>query len=1357
MLDTEDVLADVVLSPRTETIAAICKKKTSPPVGAGDKAKDGIKLRVITPALAQRHRELSDIPVLSETVAANTTLGQLKASISNQLKPANNPATATWILDLYMAGVPVTTQNLGKTVAEAKLDDASVQGVLNVYAIMRKPPGRLSPASTGKDIVFGDTECWAHPNAQSERGMAMLLSSLRVFTDRINARSMDQSSQDAILHVVHLLTNFPPAVRTTYILMSGRAPKPFECAALIQALYEVLRSRVISQSSTDLHNVLDPSRLLLGLVLEKAKQLKLAERTEDESTTPYFDAMQTSDLQASSPTLVGKEVYVDRLKTLCGMSSEVVAFDLDPNTALRYADEGRTDAVFSPQELTGLHNLALLAERNGLAVVAPTKLAQAKAPALTLDGEGLLAVYTGRTACAKPGEDFNFFRPTKNREEPVDVALTTQSLAPIIQQREKDGTTVYDSFGVGERRAITDPDEILMICVDTSRSMMEASDFTDALNDPDTLSSDKTMNTGQTNHMTSTIEEMRDLLVGHESWRDILQMLNDAPAESTDLETEEVSMSEPKQTKKAEDVIRMLRILSTRELHHNHALLSRIAWRSDANKWQSRVAFLEKFISGLDAHRQAICDFLVFRAGNASKATDDWIWRPGQSIPSFRRSSASDEDDDTEQFSISHEFLDPVSLELLEDPVKTTDGFVYGRKIIERWFQIRKTSPNTGLEVSDTTLTPATDLANRINSWIMAADILKPQDQRIPGSTSTHRLEIQIMTRTGTFNRKVTRDLTLKQLYQVVFRGMKGRYTNFSLSCAGTSFGSSRRLIASTNIRQGSTIHTYICEPLADSAREGISDSGPRGSVNLDEMCLIKVFDNPSSPLFSYWVPQDTTKSVASVLFKYWRYAMKHLIWCEIDDRHIYTDSQRLEDGYTQANLQNHWLPLSEMMNNFDAYGILAEEDLFARKRSGCNQGAHKPLVLKIRIAGRSNYSPETGFLKVELSRLDVLKQMFEAFTNRILAYNYQTHIGLITFDTVPKVAQEITHVFEDFRHTVNSMNAHGDTAIWDALFLANCQLTRHAQRFPQAKKRILCISDGMDTSSEMSAMAVCNTLKRNNVLVDSFCIGSDNNAELRTVSYILGGYKFVPRSLEQAMAICELEPVLTQTERQQVAGPLTGRLTHNVFTQLSRNAKAEVVTRDTVPSRKQHVHANDSFVRLSGFARSRAVNRTDSNLRTSRLHTEIKEIVARAHPYYDVYISESNMAFWKIVMQGPPGSSYAAGTFVLYLDMEEDYPAFPPKGRFMTPIHHPNINRHGRICHSIFDRNWTADTTNAQVLDTVYGLLMQPELTDPVNAVITLDYHHDEVHFQEEVRDHIAKHATKSRQQWCAELTGGH
>jgi ubiquitin-protein ligase len=150
---------------------------------------------------------------------------------------------------------------------------------------------------------------------------------------------------------------------------------------------------------------------------------------------------------------------------------------------------------------------------------------------------------------------------------------------------------------------------------------------------------------------------------------------------------------------------------------------------------------------------------------------------------------------------------------------------------------------------------------------------------------------------------------------------------------------------------------------------------------------------------------------------------------------------------------------------------------------------------------------------------------------------------------------------------------------------------------------------------------------------------------------------------------------------------------------------------------RKEHPNLRDTFVELVPAYRRGLdpANRVGSNLRSSRLLSEIQSIAANPHPHMDVYVSERDMSFWKIVMQGPPDSVYAGGTFVLYLDMEDSYPTFAPKCRFVTSIYHPNVNKHGRICHSIFDRNWTSDTTSSMVMSTVYGLLLVPDYSDPV------------------------------------------
>lgn len=307
---------------------------------------------------------------------------------------------------------------------------------------------------------------------------------------------------------------------------------------------------------------------------------------------------------------------------------------------------------------------------------------------------------------------------------------------------------------------------------------------------------------------------------------------------------------------------------------------------------------------------------------------------------------------------------------------------------------------------------------------------------------------------------------------------------------------------------------------------------------------------------------------------------------------------------------------------------------------------------------------------------------------------------GLITFNSTANISQEITHAIENFRQSLDSISAAGDTALWDAIALADDQLSEYGQKYPAARRRIICLSDGADTKSTKRSHEVSLSIVKRKVVMDSFCLGYEDNEELRTISHISGGYKFCPETLEQAMAICEMEPVLSQLERlpirRKFLSPFNPRRS---FEQAASKATPDVVTQDVYPARKEHEHLKDVFVKVSARAQSSRQSTTTpnitsaaaktSNTRPARLLSELMNITANPHPFYEVFVSERNMGFWKILMQGPPESDYAEGVFVLYLHMEDNYPAFPPKGRFCTPIFHPNINRHGRICHSILDRKY--------------------------------------------------------------------
>ena len=112
------------------------------------------------------------------------------------------------------------------------------------------------------------------------------------------------------------------------------------------------------------------------------------------------------------------------------------------------------------------------------------------------------------------------------------------------------------------------------------------------------------------------------------------------------------------------------------------------------------------------------------------------------------------------------------------------------------------------------------------------------------------------------------------------------------------------------------------------------------------------------------------------------------------------------------------------------------------------------------------------------------------------------------------------------------------------------------------------------------------------------------------------------------------------------------------------------------------------------------------ANRPTGRLFLdEMRLMVANPNASMDIYVSEVDMAFWKIVMSGPTSTAYSEGTFALFVHMTDTYPQKTPVVRFITPVLHPNVSKiislfhtlifidlqltikqYGKICDEIFD-----------------------------------------------------------------------
>jgi ubiquitin-protein ligase len=136
------------------------------------------------------------------------------------------------------------------------------------------------------------------------------------------------------------------------------------------------------------------------------------------------------------------------------------------------------------------------------------------------------------------------------------------------------------------------------------------------------------------------------------------------------------------------------------------------------------------------------------------------------------------------------------------------------------------------------------------------------------------------------------------------------------------------------------------------------------------------------------------------------------------------------------------------------------------------------------------------------------------------------------------------------------------------------------------------------------------------------------------------------------------------------------------------------------------------------------------------------------------ILFAESNMGFWKVVMEAPSGDGclYTGATFLLTVQFPSDYPSKPPVVRFAqdTIIRHVNVNQEGRICHGILSRDWTGTMRVRDVFDCIYGLLLAPETQDALDSGLAEIRFSAPDEYAQLVKP-VGELLTKDRTQWRA------
>ncbi|KAL2078640.1 hypothetical protein ACEWY4_026325 [Coilia grayii] len=408
--------------------------------------------------------------------------------------------------------------------------------------------------------------------------------------------------------------------------------------------------------------------------------------------------------------------------------------------------------------------------------------------------------------------------------------------------------------------------------------------------------------------------------------------------------------------------------------------------------------------------------------------------------------------------------------------------------------------------------------------------------------------------------------------------------------------------------------------------------------------------------------------------------------------------------------------------------------------------------AIMVLLDSSGSMSEKCCYSDITMDRLTAVKQLFNSFADRSMAYNFHNIIALVRIGGDVKIIHTFTENLPKFQQSIDTLRADGNTPLYDALNLSVEELDKVKKQFPKCRLRVLCLSDGEDNVSKISPADVANRLMNSNIVVDSINVGTSDNKIMKAISHATGGCCFKPDTSAEALKLFEMETLLSMESRK-----LRPKPTFPLKDTNSLLAFSKTIAYDKEPTVNLPEKINNKVTMTKNALKKKIQESTNGRFldKDKRIVEELKNLHCDPHPYCSVFPSETDISFWKMLLQGPPDTPYETGVFELYCEFGPDYPIKPPVLRFITPVYHCNVNSIGRICHNIFDRNYSAHITMREILDAVYGLLITPEPDDPLDSVLAELYLSNLVQYNQEAKSHTELHASKTVDDSEKEMVG--
>ncbi|CCW69337.1 unnamed protein product [Phytomonas sp. Hart1] len=106
-----------------------------------------------------------------------------------------------------------------------------------------------------------------------------------------------------------------------------------------------------------------------------------------------------------------------------------------------------------------------------------------------------------------------------------------------------------------------------------------------------------------------------------------------------------------------------------------------------------------------------------------------------------------------------------------------------------------------------------------------------------------------------------------------------------------------------------------------------------------------------------------------------------------------------------------------------------------------------------------------------------------------------------------------------------------------------------------------------------------------------------------------------------------------------------------------------------------------------------------------------------RATPLDSIHVHPSeDLSLLRFDLDGPEGTPFSEGRFLVTLSFDEHYPEIPPKAHFRNKIFHPNVSERGEICVNALQKDWAPHLGLPRVLLVIRCLLVEPNPASALN-----------------------------------------